>query len=460
MEFFKKCQFGFSFQVCINFSLILFFLFQYHSENTNYCFLFPYVVVFLISTILVTNHFSGIYYTSTYSLFLSSFSLFICGRFFAYILNHDLSLYNMIFFENYTLDSLGSLKLITYLILGVCFLDLGYKLSFHKRISFITIGLNHNWMRKLCLFTLIVSPVMLLDMVGNIGSAMHHHYLSTKLWQTRNYSFPMVSLIQTLFYIGFGYSMAFSYKKVWFISILLFMVISSLFIGARGPIATMILFVIWFFGKNGTVKFSFKRTIAIAVTLLLSIFLLTLFIKFFSFRSIYKKEDIALLSLLAKFLYEQGISLMVFDLSMKVENYPVLAYLQTIFPGASAIASLFGPVPVYSTGFAHALAHSLNPKLFSQGLGTDWTLFSDFYVFGGKSLTGFSIIAFLFGMGMSTLQNSTNKDFWYVLLVALFMRLMFLPRSTLSSIIPFTIYFFIFVVILCGIFSNVKRKCA
>ncbi|MDA6078111.1 hypothetical protein O0544_23540 [Edwardsiella anguillarum] len=91
------------------------------------------------------------------------------------------------------------------------------------------------------------------------------------------------------------------------------------------------------------------------------------------------------------------------------------------------------------------MAKTLDESLFARGFGLDWTLMSDFYVFGGRNILGFSFLAFSFGLLLSTLQNASKNLFWLVLLTAIFTRLVFLPRSSLVIISPFCFYFLFFV---------------
>lgn len=438
-------RFFYSYQVVIYILVIPLLIAAYVFEYTPSLQFLPYMFVSLIFFILLGNHFSGLYLNSTYSLFLISFSTFIGGRFFAYIFDNSLPLFDMHFFVSYISSESEALQLMTYLIVGVCFLDLGFKLARITNHSFGAVNIDHSWMKKLCILSLLLSPLFSFEMLMNIKDAITGGYLSSKLWQTKSYSFPLSSLAQTLFGISFGYAMLFNYQRKLFMAIFISSVLGSLVIGARGPVISALLLYLWATGKNGTRKLNVIKIGLIGLTIMISV---SYFIQLYSFRSNGEDFESDLAKFLVDFVYEQGISVMVFDVSMKVSNYPWLAYFQTFLPGSSALASIFIPVEYYMTGFQHYMARELDPILFSAGYGLDWTLFSDFFVIGGENIIGFSLGAFAFGYFLSVLQNSTTNYFWLILLYSLFTRLMFLPRSSLSTIVPFLIYFFVFVFVI------------
>ncbi|HEQ1859762.1 TPA: O-antigen polysaccharide polymerase Wzy [Providencia alcalifaciens] len=430
------------FQILIYTLLIPFFLLIYFIQYTEAAFIMPYFFLLIVISILLFNNISGIYINSTYSLFIISFLVFIGGRFIAYILDGSFELYRMDFFISYVLTEKEALNLMTYVILGIIFIDLGYKLFFVSGATFSNIKINHSWLMSFSLFALLLSPLFIIELLMNIKGAISGGYLSSKLWQASTYSLPLSSFAQTIFGIAFGYSMVSGYKKKYFLAIFIFTVIASLIIGARGPIITAIFLYLWARGNNGNKKINIIKIFSLFFLLLI---LVSYFIQIYSFRSNSQELEMNFIKFISEFFYSQGISLMVFDASMKITDYPILAYLQSIIPGSSAIASLFLPVEYYMTGFHHYMAKTLDSNLFNEGFGLDWTLLSDFYVFGAENIIGFSILAFLFGALFSLLQNSTKYDFWLILLYALFTRLIFLPRSTLSIIIPFIIYFIFFV---------------
>ncbi|EMF0715998.1 O-antigen polysaccharide polymerase Wzy [Citrobacter freundii] len=416
--------------------------FMYLQDLTGSLYLFEFMVIVLLCSIFIFNYMCGIYINSLYSLFLITFTLFICGRVISHILSHSVNAYSLDFFALYTLNEKDAIKLLIYVLLFLCALDLGYKFSFSKKITLPACELNEDWCKKFCMFALMLSPIYLFELTLSAKEAFTGGYLSSKLWQAQGYSFPLSSLAQTFFNIGLAYAIATGFKRKLYIAIYIYIILCATLIGARGPIVSGFLFLIWLWGGGG------KRDIGIIKLGLLGvgvIFCVSFFIQMFSFRADGNNFDVSLMKFISDFLYNQGISLMVFDASTKVTDYPVLAYFQNFIPGISAIASLFYPVDYVSSGFQYYMSNILDPILFSQGFGLDWTLLSDLYVFGGQNIIGYTLLAFLFGFLMSSLQNSTTKIFWYVFTVAIFTRLIFLPRSTFSSLFPFCMYFFILI---------------
>lgn len=423
------------YQILISIGVLILVLLSYSIDYLPLLDVYPYVFLIFMMFLLIWNNFSGIYFSSTYSIFLVTFSLFMGGRLIAGVLQPSLNIYDMDFFVTYTLTPQAALVLMTYMMAGVIFIDLGYKISLLSNYHFPILKIKHLYAEKLAVVALLLSPIWVIKLLLNVKEALAGGYLASKTWQTASYTFPLSSLAETIFALSFGYSMVCNFKKTYFLILFLFMVISSTLIGARGPILSALCLYIWWIGKNGTKKVN----IGLILILLFSmIFAVSLFNQLYSFRSTGQSLSP---DFIIKFFYSQGISLMVFDVSMKIDNYPILAYFQSIFPGASAVASLFTDVDYAMTGFQHYLAKTLDPKLFMQGYGLDWTLLSDFYVFGGENIIGFSICALLFGFFLSTLQNSSKCEFWYVFLFSVMTRLVFLPRSSLSIIFPFLFYF-------------------
>lgn len=393
----------------------------------------------------------GIYLNSLYSLLLISILLFYGGRFLSSYLGSHENIFELDFFVFYNSSDISVLKLGTYLLFGMIFLDLGFKSVYLQGFKFSNIEINHDWYKKFCIMALILSPLFLIELFISAKDAFTGGYLSSKEWQTQSYKFPLSSLAQTIFGIGLGYSVIKGYLKKFYLPIFLLNAFISALIGARGPFMIAMLFLLWVYGDYGQKKVNVLKLVIIGLTSIISI---SYFIQIYSYRSNGLEFEVDILKFLSTFFYEQGVSMMVFDVSMKVSDYPTLAYFQSFVPGSSAIASLFVDVEYYMTGFQHYMAKTLDPYLFSLGYGLDWTLFSDFYVFGGETLLGFCCVAFLFGLLFALLHNSCDKQFWLVLTCAIFSRLIFLPRSSFSILFPFMVYYFIFLYV----FPRIKIK--
>ncbi|WP_392398399.1 O-antigen polysaccharide polymerase Wzy [Edwardsiella piscicida] len=431
---------------------VLFFLFFQHDGSELR--LLELALPLFIICIFISNFVCKIYINSTYCLFLIAFSLFICGRFFIAFIGGDVNVFSMNFFVNYTLNDYDAVTLTLYIFVFLCSMDFGYKIAFFSNLSFKPIALDDQWMRRLCNVALLLSPLFLIELMSTVLDAIRGGYLASKLWQDKAYSLPLSSLAQTIFAIGFSYAIVVGYRKKWFVGIYITTIICSTVIGARGPLLVSLLLLVWLIGRNGAKNLGVLRFLTIS---LISVILLSAFIQIMSYRGSGSFSDFSLVKFLSTFLFNQGVSLMVFDLSTKVSNYPILSYFQTIFPGASAITSIFIPVEYYMTGFQHYMAKTLDESLFARGFGLDWTLISDFYVFGGRNILGFSLLAFSFGLLLSTLQNASKNLFWLVLLTAIFTRLVFLPRSSLVIISPFCFYFLFFVFLMPKIKLGIKK---
>ncbi|WP_279636830.1 O-antigen polysaccharide polymerase Wzy [Pseudomonas aeruginosa] len=155
--------------------------------------------------------------------------------------------------------------------------------------------------------------------------------------------------------------------------------------------------------------------------------------------------DSGWLGFVSKFLYDQGISLMVFDVSTKVSDYPLVATIQNFVPGASRLASIFYDLRMQDVSYADYLAYHLDPVTYLGGLGLGWSLPGTFYIWSFEQVFLFSAFSACFGFLLKTLDNKTlSSSFFLGLAACLVSVIIILPRSQFSNVIPLAIYFCVF----------------
>jgi hypothetical protein len=207
--------------------------------------------------------------------------------------------------------------------------------------------------------------------------------------------------------------------------------------GGRGQFLTIMALMLWLYGR--------KRDISLWMLMLIFTMLGTCanLLLQFSARNA-EMEVTSILGVVTGMLWDQGVSLGVFSYSLSVANYPLLAYVQTIFPGTAWVASLFSGHGIDPTqlSFAARLSSIADPDMFLNGNGLGWSVLGDLALFSGGIVPVFALLCLFAGWGLRALDDGARISvFWLALAVALGPRLFFLPRAALSTVIPFLFYF-------------------
>ena len=413
-------DYGYSILVCSNFLLVL----------------------------LLLWHLQGQRLTPTFLFYITFSFLFIGGRFWGILLGYGEPLWVGNFFSPNDYDDEQILRLLTYLFtylycfyLG-CYLVYGNKTKKIVRQEVVLLNSTRRIDHFLQVTFYVVAPLVLLTsmqtLIRIIGSG---NYLSLYADQTESYSSGS-ALMTTVLYCLFGFAMAYGRRRVQLCYMTLFLlnVTIGLMIGARGGFGAILMFILWYVYQNKKVPIT-----KIALIGLGCIFLL-LFLVQFSVRSTSSGEDSSALSawmVLAKFFYDQGVSMAVFESSMDVPNYPAPLYIQSFIPGTLTLYQLLWHTSVSGAdiGFGNYLAHWLNPALYNRGFGLGWTVMGSFYLFGGRNIIGFAIVATLFTVLCCRCETKARTSLFYKAIVyTLFVNFMVLPRGDLIAIFPLAIY--------------------
>ncbi|EGC71328.1 hypothetical protein HMPREF9417_2005, partial [Haemophilus parainfluenzae ATCC 33392] len=363
-----------------------------------------------ISLVFIFGILNGDRIFSLKYIYIYGFVLFIGGRFIAYLLNKNIDVFKFDFGLVYELDASVDKFYLFTLVYGSIFFFIFANVI--NRNNFIDLGVRLFLLNKslIYIFTLFLCCFVLKDNLANIFRSLSEGYLSLYSAQSEQYSTPLSLIVSAvlismigLLYIENSHQMRFKVIIIFFIFVQLLTIIT----GSRGGFVSVILLSGWLFLREK--RFSLK-----------SVFLLTMFAIFlvifvnmllsFSSRS---SEEGSILEIITNNLNNQGISLMVFDLSTRTQDYPFPAFLKTIIPGSQLFFHYFiGDVQVYDVSFPHYLTFISAPDLYDQGYGFGWALLSDFYVFSFSNLALFFILNFLWGRLIYNLDNYDRKSYY------------------------------------------------
>ncbi|ALS31795.1 hypothetical protein PTRA_a0437 [Pseudoalteromonas translucida KMM 520] len=378
-------------------------------------------------------------YINVFSLFLLSLSLFIGGRYIYNFLGGEENIFKISFFTFYTLETSEFNRLTVYVSSMFIYLLVGWSVlsksksdNKNKRDALLQ-GNNES----LILFaSIIISLLYLYSEFLLFINVISGGYLALYASQGGEFSFSLNP--KTPFFILLALSLAFNVKKSRKV-LLIALSISGLLgilMGQRGQFFTMVFFFVWYYSTLTNFNFtSILKSLLIAVPVSLVMMSLS-FRSFESSASIYES--------IIHFLYSNGISLMVFDASTKIDDYPLLPGVQSFVIGASKVLSLFQDFPSYTTSYSGYISWFYNSKAYFSGQGLGWSLPSSFYVWSSGNIYIYNIFFILFGMQIRFINNVYNRSpFWFGLSVCFIYNLFFVGRSQLSDIYPICTYYII-----------------
>lgn len=161
-----------------------------------------------------------------------------------------------------------------------------------------------------------------------------------------------------------------------FFSVLILGMAATIMTGARYGFVSALALLVWVYFRGKNINF-IRFSIFLLVLMLVPYFINLLL--GLTTRSAYEGS---VKGFVADLFYTQGITLMVFDLSTKVDGYPIHGYLKTIFPGLQIVVSKIAEIYPFESSFPHYLTYKVSPALYADGYGFGWSLLSDMKVFG------------------------------------------------------------------------------
>lgn len=400
---------------------------------------------------------------SPFFLFLCTFCfLFIGGHFWGNLINPKFSLRVGTFMDPIPSSEIEWKKTLAYLVLFIYFSFYGYSAYRYKHKAstnnFVYFS-DNSYKCKALNKTLYILfwPLALFVLYGAFQSFMlilRSGYSAIYLSQSENYSGnSFVAVLTTIF---FAMAMVYGNKKNRRLYIILLFLQSVIGIlgGGRGGFGAFLLFAIWLASTRWNLNL---RKIILGGGVAIS---LLMFMSQMSKRSQDSGVEYnAVTDAVAILIYSQGESLATFEKSREY-TYPTIAYVQSFVPGSSFLyANLFNPdLKNYETSFSLYLSHCMNFKMFLEGSGGGWTLTSDLYLFSGRTWLGYILLSLLFGYLMAMLECKSKTNLFYrVVLFALFLRLLMLPRTGFNYIFPLIGYVIIYYSLFSIIFK-LNRK--
>lgn len=395
--------------------------------------------VFLLAVSIFSTYIAKVSFTSLFFLTVSSFSLFIGGRFIANILGYDSGegVFDLHWMASYVASEEIRNSTFLYVATFFCIFNLGYFI-FRPKNSTRKYSPKINPLVSFMLL-LVFGCIECTRLIGVFASAFSAGYASIYSSQAGEYSAGAATL-SILFYVAV--SLAFvsgkTFLKLTALGLLFLTSALSLAAGVRGGFVASVLLFLWLYGRNH--KISLKK---LAISFLLIGACLAAALKFSARYS--DDTGISMMQLPLSFIYSQGVSLGVFSYTQTFDAFPTTAYIQSLLPGALFFIEIFsGKVVLHDANFQNFISWSANPSRYASGNGLGWTLLSDFYVYSFGLFPLYIALAFFSGCAMRFLDSSSRSPgVWMALCVGLSLKLFMLPRSSISTVISFAFYFLI-----------------
>ena len=385
-------------------------------------------------------------------LFQFTFSLFIGGRFIACLLGWDEDLFQTNFFCGYIVLPDRKVEIVAYVLIFVVFSTVGYcKVRNKKNIKpWMNISISDNMKEGVAKLSNLLFPIfcvyILYDSISLLREAFSGAgYLVRYENQTADYSGggKLISNV-ILFFFSFSFICNDSLVRIKYLVLYLVNSFIILLVGSRGAIGAMFLFLIWLYSLNHKVDLK-KMAIYALLSLILLLYAFSFSIRTEDIDFVFTWKD--LYNLILDFIYSNGGSLMVFDVTRIVDGYPMVGFIQTFLPGASYIWSvLTGTVRPEELTFTAYLCNELNPVLYASGYGLGWSVLSDIYLFSfyGNFII-YAFISFLGGYLMAILENLAECYTVYrFFLIYIFMATLLLPRGLLAGVVNMFVYALVF----------------
>lgn len=429
--------------------LTVVYLFSLYICNDQYVHNFKYSVGYVVLSIV---SFRAVWYSNNakinlFFLYLVAFSLFIGGRFWVGVFDHDLDIFQPTYFFVYNVTPKNVSELMTWVYSFLYFVTIGYVMS-RRRCCVIKEVIDRKMDSKKCVsFAKIVFPLILICILiqgmNEIYYAFTYGYGVSLVDVTeKEYNKSFITVINSVVGVMM---LAFTnvYAKSEYPKYLKMYILYGILVligGSRFAFASILLICIWLYSKEKNIGISKILIYVIAgVIVLLVIFSL-------SARGA-GLEGFIIFDALEVFLYSTGISLMIFHASTLVHGYPWIAYIQTFIPGSTFLYSKLSDQKLHMQDltFQGHMCYDLNPKLYADGNGLGWSSLSDLYLYSGASILVFCILALGFGLFFAFLENKADVNLKYrFVLISISQGVLMMPRGTSSPLFVGVIYSLIF----------------
>lgn len=439
-----------------SFQLILFvlsLLLGYELDDTHYL-IYLTIINFLISFFIVNIRRQNFINLNTFFLF--GFSLFILGRFFAYLISSNFQevildeIYCFDFFINHCATYNEQIFLLNFINITI----VGFSFPFIFSSSFAIKKTQKN-IRVISRDVIILAPIVyissfyiLYTSFYKIILTVNQGYLALYASQSETYQTPVELVVYSFFisYIALLFSTVDTGKKIMvfnfkiLVLVLIIILISGIFTGARTNFVTGLLLFIWLKYRNA--KISMSKYLIFFIGCVALIIIMDTIAGLSGARAMGDRAKF--FEQLTHTIYSQGGTVMIMNFALNLENPPALGYLKTILPGIQIFFNHFGIIDRYEFDWSSYLAYQNDSELYNAGFGLGWSLFADLYLLAGKFMPLYIIFIILWGWilkKISLSRSSYGKGLLFIFILYVFS----ISRASISPLIfTFFIYTFLF----------------
>lgn len=437
--------------------ILLVFSYDYHVSI-----LLTVFNVFLTFYLINDNKYS-INIINPQTILLLGMSVLIFGRFFSVLLdaNYLASIFCIDFIFHYCSSLESAYKLIIYLNSILVFFSLAFiipvkesNIKYNKNIYS-----NLNQKKILIVFAIGILSTLysIFENLNNIQLVMGSGYLALYEGQSENYETPYSVVLSSISIASLALLFSlkdFSFNSKKLFNILFFIVVFKLLMliatGARSSFISGLILLIWylFYNKKLSIKYYLVLSLSFFVTISTVNYLASL-----SGARVIDDIERSFLENIAYVFYNQGTSLMVFDISLKYSDYPVLGFWKVIFPGIQIFYNIFGVNERKDFNWSSYVVYNENYGAYINGNGLGWSLYSDFYAFSFGFLPLFCIYVYYFSRFILKSISSNSLYFDGVVLIMIY-SFFAINRSSISIFI----FIFIFYTLMYLFFLKFKWK--
>lgn len=392
---------------------------------------------------------------------LLTFQLFIGGRFYVHLFDNEWDIFETTFFYDYVVNRQRAQEIVFFPISYQIFITIGYCIAqIYPVKCFCNFSLHenvHKYINKIIngIFPYITVAVFFISVKMLVSVLLNGYGVSLIDISQQEVSVSIIDKFTPLLLI---FLLALSYvyadKKLFYKYLVIYFVNGIIIIigGSRGTLGVVIMLAFWFYAMNHKISLvKISLSVFAGMIMLIALFLC-------SARNT-EMEELSPINIINYFIWSNGISLMVFDTSRLVDNYPIIPYFQTFITGFSSVISLFKELKPQDIGFEGHLCYTLNPVLYSSGAGLGWTSLGDFYLFSARQSFAFCFLVSIFGHILSTLEKwGKEKPFFKYVCISLAPGLLMSPRGGLFSFFPLFAYIFFFFLMLRTLATRMSKN--
>ncbi|MFW2006904.1 O-antigen polymerase [Acinetobacter baumannii] len=369
----------------------------------------------ILSFFIVNNNNLSKNIINPQTVLLLGFSVLILGRFIAVLLDksylQQLFCINFIFYYCSTSDEI--LRLFLYLHSILISFSVGFiLLPKNKKSENLNIFIEPRRILILFILGLFSTIYLIFENFGKILLVLQSGYLALYDGQSEEYETPISLVINSLAIscLALLYSMKKNNVKVGkyfyiLFCLFLFKLMMAIGTGSRSHFIAGIILLIWYIFHEK--KLNFKHYIFLYLTFVITALGVNSLAALSGVRAVDNIER-GFLEKITFIFYNQGTSLMVFDISLRYTDYPILGYLKVALPGIQVLYGFFGVNERKDFNWSSYVVYNENMAAYFNGNGLGWSLYSDFYAFSFGSIFAFCFLVFLFARLIVKLTYNNN----------------------------------------------------